>query len=43
MHIYCGGQECQASRQVAGRLRESGIEPVYVLKGGWDAWRKAHP
>jgi len=36
--VYCDSQECQASRSVAKRLRESGIAPVYVLKGGWQAW-----
>ena len=36
--VYCDSQECQASHSVAKRLRESGIAPVYVLKGGWQAW-----
>ena len=38
--VYCDDRQCQASHQVAGRLRESGVEPVYVLKGGWETWRK---
>ncbi|MBI4025525.1 MAG: rhodanese-like domain-containing protein [Verrucomicrobia bacterium] len=41
--VYCGDQPCEASRHVAGRLRDAGIKPVYVLKGGWDAWQKTHP
>jgi predicted sulfurtransferase len=33
--VYCDGELCQASHAVAKRLRESGIQPVFVLKGGW--------
>ncbi len=37
--IYCGSEECRASRQVAERLRvEAGLPDVHVLKGGWEAW-----
>jgi rhodanese-related sulfurtransferase len=40
--VYCGGAECRASEAVARRLRvELGHEDVYVLRGGWDAWRAA--
>jgi rhodanese-related sulfurtransferase len=37
--VYCDGHGCQASRDVAQRLRaEMGLTEVYVLTGGWDAW-----
>ncbi len=40
--VYCGSQSCDASHAVAARLRRSiGIEPVYVLQGGWEAWQNA--
>lgn len=38
--VYCDGGVCQASRQVAARLRDAGIAPVSVLRGGWPEWRK---
>ena len=39
--VYCDGGRCEASHAVAARLREElQLESVYVLKGGWDAWRK---
>lgn len=38
--VYCGGENCRASEAVARRLRhELGSERVFVLAGGWDAWR----
>ena len=37
--VYCDSQACHASQQVAKRLRESGLSPVYVLRGGWKAWQ----
>ncbi|MEM8736945.1 MAG: rhodanese-like domain-containing protein [Planctomycetota bacterium] len=38
--VYCGSQRCEASREVAERLRdEAGLERVVVLHGGWDAWK----
>ena len=41
--VYCGGETCGASRAVAQRLRrELGIDKVYILEGGWDAWRSRH-
>lgn len=37
--VYCDSEACDASAAVAERLRsELGIENVWVLKGGWDAW-----
>src|SRR5579862_2319274 len=37
--VYCSSLRCQASHEVAARLRdEVGLSPVYVLKGGWETW-----
>jgi rhodanese-related sulfurtransferase len=36
--VYCNSQNCTSSHQVARRLHEMGIMPVYILKGGWEAW-----
>jgi rhodanese-related sulfurtransferase len=40
--VYCNKQQCQSSHEVAKRLRETGVEPVYVLKGGWKTWLDAN-
>jgi len=38
--VYCGGENCDLSKEVAKRLREEvQIPDVHVLKGGWQAWR----
>lgn len=37
--VYCGA-DCKSSHQVAFRLRHMGISPVFVLKGGWEEWKK---
>ena len=38
--VYCGSEQCQASASVAERLRgEVGLDEVYVLKEGWEAWQ----
>ena len=40
--IYCGAESCQASRKVKQRLVETfPLENVWVLKGGWKAWKEA--
>lgn len=40
--VYCDSQKCHASKDVAKRLREEvGLKNVYVLKGGWKAWKEA--
>lgn len=40
--IYCGGEKCEASRKIKERLVESlPMENVWVLKGGWPAWKEA--
>lgn len=38
--VYCGSKSCHASLQVAKRLREVGLSPVYALHGGWEAWER---
>jgi rhodanese-related sulfurtransferase len=37
--VYCSATTCELSREVADRLRKSGIPSVFVLKGGWEAWK----
>lgn len=38
--VYCSTEGCGASREVAHRLRkEAGLTNVFVLEGGWEAWR----
>ena len=40
--VYCGAQSCNASREVAKRLRdEAGLKEVFVLQGGWETWLKS--
>jgi len=41
--VYCDDRLCDSSHAVAARLREAGVSPVFVLKGGWEAWKGAHP
>lgn len=41
--VYCSAASCHLAEEVAGRLRQSRIEPVFVLKGGWESWREHHP
>lgn len=42
--VYCSQLECSASRHVAERLREDlGSVEVYFLRGGYEAWKAAHP
>lgn len=42
--VYCSSSGCRASSSVADRLRqEVGLESVYVLKDGWEAWLKMAP
>jgi rhodanese-related sulfurtransferase len=37
--VYCSAASCDVSREIADRLRRSGVEPVYYLKGGWESWK----
>lgn len=37
--VYCSSKSCNASREVAHRLKkEAGLTNVFVLRGGWEAW-----
>ncbi len=37
--VYCSAQSCNASREVAKRLREEAqLKNVFVLGGGWEEW-----
>jgi rhodanese-related sulfurtransferase len=45
--VYCSSLSCNASREVARKLRETvqlkdpdGKNCVFVLEGGWEAWLK---
>ena len=39
--VYCSAQSCNASREVAKRLREEAqLKNVFVLDGGWERWLK---
>jgi 3-mercaptopyruvate sulfurtransferase SseA len=43
MVIYCDGHACQASHKVRSYFIEHMGHPnIWVLKGGWPAWEKAH-
>ena len=40
--VYCSSLSCNASREVARRLRkEAQIPDVFVLEGGWEGWLKS--
>ena len=40
--VYCSSQSCNASREVARRLRdEAQLKNVFVLQGGWEEWLKS--
>lgn len=40
--VYCDSRQCDASAEMAARLREDfQMENVYVLKGGWESWAQA--
>jgi rhodanese-related sulfurtransferase len=39
--VYCSSLSCNASREVARRLRkEAQLSDVFVLEGVWEAWLK---
>ena len=40
--VYCDSARYQKSKDVAERLKRDGIGPVFILKGGWEAWVAAH-
>ena len=38
--VYCSSESCGSSREIAHRLRkEAGLTNVFVLEGGWEAWK----
>ena len=40
--VYCDSRQCNASEEIANRLREDfQMDPVFVLKGGWESWAEA--
>lgn len=42
--VYCSSESCGSSREIAHRLRkEAGLTNVFVLEGGWEAWKKENP
>jgi rhodanese-related sulfurtransferase len=42
--VYCSSESCGSSREIAHRLRkEAGLAKVFVLEGGWEAWKKEKP
>jgi rhodanese-related sulfurtransferase len=39
--VYCSSLSCNASREIARRLRkEAQLPNVFVLEGGWEEWLK---
>ena len=46
MVIYCGAKRCEASRKIAEKIRVPLAHldgKIFVLQGGWPAWKKANP
>ncbi len=38
--VYCDSAACDASKMISDRLKQDlGVETVFVLHGGWDAWK----
>ena len=38
--VYCSSAGCELSHEVAERLKSADIPQVFVLKGGWEAWKR---
>jgi len=38
--VYCDSPAARDSREVAERLRDFKLGPVFVLQGGWQAWKQ---
>lgn len=37
--VYCDSRQCDASEELAKRLRDDfQMDQIYVLKGGWQGW-----
>ena len=44
MVIYCSGDECGSSEDLAYELQAEGFSNLLVFKGGWTAWNtNGHP
>ena len=44
MVIYCSGNECGSSEDLAYELQAEGFSNLLVFKGGWTAWNSSgHP
>ena len=44
MVIYCSGEECGSSEDLAYELQAEGFSNILVFKGGWTAWNtNGHP
>ena len=44
MVIYCSGDECGSSEDLAYELQAEGFSNLLVFKGGWTAWNSSgHP
>ena len=44
MVIYCSGEECGSSEDLAYELQAEGFSNILVFKGGWTAWNTSgHP
>ena len=44
MVIYCSGEECGSSEDLAYELQAEGFSNLLVFKGGWTAWNASgHP
>jgi 3-mercaptopyruvate sulfurtransferase SseA len=42
--IYCSGDECGSSEDLAYELQGEGFSNLLVFKGGWTAWNSSgHP
>jgi len=39
--VFCSSISCATSKDIARQLREAGLEDVYHLHGGWEAWQEA--
>jgi rhodanese-related sulfurtransferase len=38
--VYCSSTSCELSHEVAERLKQNGVSNVFVLQGGWEAFRR---
>jgi rhodanese-related sulfurtransferase len=42
--VYCSATSCQLSREIAAKLKASGVDNAFFLEGGWEAWKQqSHP